>query len=263
MRGAAASIELGIHRAVGADERVCMDELTDVGIVLTTATVVFTARVVCEQTLVTWAHGVQMMQFSPPQFGLDLLGVFCVILGILWAFTVGVLSGIRSQRISPLNRWLIALIAVCAGLWLVPYEQWKLLIVRVHGAQHVRKAWLVSAAAAGEIHLLDYLLAHGVDVNTRAQNGESPLGAAAAAGQIEVAQLLIVRGARLDNRTLITFKTPLIEAAQMNRTAMVKLLLDHGANLSARDVMDRTALDWARENGNPEMADLIQARLKE
>jgi hypothetical protein len=228
-----------------------------------TATVVFTARVVCEQTLVTWVHGAQMMQFSPPQFSLDLVGLFCLILAILWAFTVGVLSVSRRQRISPTNRWLIALIAVCAGLWLVPYEQWKLLMVRVHGAQHVPKAWIVSAAAAGEIHLVDYLLAHGVDVNTRAQNGESPLGAAAAAGQMEVARLLIIRGARLDDRTLITLNTPLIEAAQMNRTEMVKLLLEHGANFNARDVMDRTALDWARENGNPEMADLIQARFIE
>ena len=244
-------------------ERIRPEELTDAGVVLATATVVFTARVVCEQTLVTWVHGAQMMQFSPPRFGLDSIGAFCVILAILWAFTVGVLSASRGERISPTNRWLIALIAVCAALWLVPYEQWKLFMVRVHGVQHVRKAWVVSAAAAGEIHLVDYLLEHGVDVNTRAPNGESPLGAAAAAGQMEVARLLLARGARLDSRTLITLNTPLIEAAQMNRTEMVKLLLDHGANLNAKDVMDRTALDWARENGNPQMADLIRARLKE
>lgn len=240
-----------------------MDDLTDAGVVLTMVIVIFTARVVCEQTLVTWAHGVQQMEFSPPQLGLDLIGVLCVILGVLWAFAVVVLSITRSQRVSPTNRWLIALIMLCVGLWLVPYEQWKLLIVRVHGVQHVRKTWVISAAATGEIHLLDYLLAHGVDVNTRGQYGESALGAAAAAGQMEAAQLLIGRGARLDDRTLVTLKTPLIEAAQMNRTAMVKLLLDHGADLSARDVLDRTALDWARENGNAEMADLIRARLKE
>lgn len=248
---------------MSANERICTDELTDAGVVLTTAIVVFTARVVLKQTLVTWAHGMQRMDFSPPQIGLDLIGVLCVILGILWALTVVVLSVIRSQRISPINRWLITLIVVCGGLWMVPYQQWKLLMVRVHGAQHVRKVWIVSAAAGGEIRLLDYLLAHGMDVNTRAQYGESPLGAAAAAGQMEAAQLLIGRGARLDNRTLVTLQTPLIEAAQMNRTAMVKLLLDHGAELSAKDVLDRTALDWARVNGNSEMADLIRARLKE
>jgi len=39
LSGAAASIELGIHCAVSANERIRMDELTDAGVVLTTATV--------------------------------------------------------------------------------------------------------------------------------------------------------------------------------------------------------------------------------
>jgi ankyrin repeat protein len=51
--------------------------------------------------------------------------------------------------------------------------------------------------------------------------------------------LLIARGARLDNRTLVTLKTPLIEAAQMNRTEMVKFLLDHGADRGGRGFPDR------------------------
>jgi ankyrin repeat protein len=41
----------------------------------------------------------------------------------------------------------------------------------------------------------------------------------------------------------LTLETPLIEAAQMNRTDMVELLLNRGANPAARDVMDRSALD--------------------
>jgi uncharacterized protein len=121
----------------------------------------------------------------------------------------------------------------------------------------------VSAAAGGEIRLLGYLLAHGVDVNTRTQYGESLLGAAAAAGQVEVARMLIARGARLDNRTDITLETPLTESAQMNHTEMVKLLLDYGANPGAADVLDRTALDWAHENGNHRMASLLAARTGE
>jgi hypothetical protein len=117
----------------GKSERICVEELTDVGVVPTAVIVAFTARVGCEQTLVTWARGVQVMELSAPQFGLDLIGVFCVILGILWALTVVVLPVIHRQRISPTKRWLIALIVVCGGLWLVPYEQWKLLVVRVNG----------------------------------------------------------------------------------------------------------------------------------
>jgi hypothetical protein len=257
------SFELGTHSAVSANDQIRMDHLTDAGLVLTTATVLFTARVVIEQTLLTWPRGVQTMESSPPQFGPDLIGVLCVILGILWALTVVVLSVINRRGISAANRWMIALIVVSCGLWLVPYEEWKLLMVRVHGAQHVRKTWIVSAAAVGEMRLLDYLLAHGVDVDTRSQYGESPLGAAAAAGQMEAARHLIARGAHLENTAYITLETPLIEAAQMNHTDMVEFLLDRGANPAARDVMDRTAMDWARQNGNSKMANLIQARLKE
>jgi hypothetical protein len=258
---AATSIELDVHRAVSVNERIRMDELTDAGVVLTTVIVAFTARVVCEQTLVTWAHGVQMMEWSPPRFGLDWIGACCVILGILWVLTVVVLSVIRRERISTTNRWSIALILVCSGLWLVPYEEWKLLWVRAHGAQHIPKSWAVRAAALGESRLLNYLLSNGVDVNTRTSSGQ-PLGAAAAAGRIAAARLLLARGAYLENRTIISQETPLTEAAQMNHSNLVKLLLDHGADTKARDVMGFTALDWAKHNSNAEMVQLIQGRIK-
>ena len=39
-----------------------------------------------------------------------------------------------------------------------------------------------------------------------------------------------------------------------------QLFLDRGADTNAREVMDRTALDWARESSNAEMAQLIRAR---
>lgn len=178
-----------------ANEHIHMEYLTDAGVVFTTATVLFTARVVFEQTLLTWARGAQSLESSAPQFGMDSLGVLCVILGML-------------------------------------------------------------------MHLLDYLLAHGTDVNTQARYGESPLGAAAAAGQMQAARHSIARGARLENSTYTTSETPLLEAAQMNRTDMVEFLLDRGANPAAKDVMDYTALDWAQKNANTKMANLIRARLE-
>jgi ankyrin repeat protein len=70
---------------------------------------------------------------------------------------------------------------------------------------------------------------------------------------------LIARGARLENRTRVTFETPLTEAAKMNHLDMVRLLLDHGADITAKDVTGRTALDWANENSNSDMVRLIQS----
>jgi hypothetical protein len=87
-----ASIEFDLQSAVSASVRVCVSSLTDAGVVLTTAITLFTARIVCEQTLLTWRRGGHMMEFSPPQFGLDLIGMLCVILGILWALAVVGLS---------------------------------------------------------------------------------------------------------------------------------------------------------------------------
>jgi hypothetical protein len=237
--------------------------MTDVGVVLVSATAVFTARVVCEETLVSWVRGPQWGDFSPSHSIVDFIGLLCALLTLIWALIVVILASVDRSRLSAAELTLVGVLVVCCGLRVVTCEDWQLLTVRLHGASHVPRTWVVSAAANGESRLLDYLLAHGVDVNTQTQYGESLLGAAAAAGQLEVARMLIARGARLENRTDVTLETPLTEGAQMNRTEMVKLLLDHGASPGATDVLDRTALDWAHENGNYRMAGLLLARTRE
>jgi len=234
--------------------------MTDVGVVLVSATAVFTARVVCEETLVTWVRGTRWEGFSPSDSIVDFIGLLCALLTLIWAVLVVIMVLAEKAQLSATELVLAAVLVVCCGVRAVPYEDWQLLMVRLHGARHVPGKLVMSAAAHGDIRLLDYLLAHGVNVNTRAQHGESLLGAAAAAGQMDVAKMLIARGARLDNRTDITLETPLTEAAQMNHTDVVKLLLDHGASPGAVDVLDRTALDWAHENGNYQMTNLLLAR---
>jgi hypothetical protein len=245
---------------MSAEERSGADWLTDLGVVLATATAIFTGRVVCEQTLLAWLGYVQMTGLPVPQFALDWVGLVCVLLGLLWAILAITSSILGGWRISVTNKWLVVLILLCCGLWLVPAEPWKLLVLRVHGTQHAPKSWVVDAAASGEVRLLDYLLKAGADPDVQVSNGQSALGAAAAAGQTATARLLIARGAHVDSRTRLTFDTPLTEAAQMNHLDMVRLLLDRGADVGARDVMGRTALDWARENSNADMARLIQSR---
>lgn len=237
--------------------------MTDIGVVLVAATAVFTARVVCEQTLVSWARGDEWDGFFPSDSLLDLTGLLCSFLTLLWALQFVILTWVDGARLSPTAVALIAILAACCGARAVPYEDWQLLMVRAHGAERVPTRWVVSAARNGEIRLLSYLLAHGVDVDTRTQYGESLLGAAAAAGQMEAARMLIAHGAKLNTRTDITLTTPLTEGAQMNHTDMVELLLDHGANPHVRDVFNRTPLDWANENANDRMARLLLAHTGE
>jgi hypothetical protein len=257
---AAASSELGLRRMLTTPQKFRSETMTDLGVVLATASVLFTARIVCEQTLFAWTRGVPMTGSPVPLYGLDWIGLLCVILALLWAIASVIVSVRERSGITAIERWLIALIVLCCGLWLVPAVEWRLAVLRVHGTQHVPKSWVVGAAGSGEIRLLDYLLANGANADTRTSAGESALAAAAAADQSAAATLLIARGARLENRTRIALETPLTEAAKMNRLAMVQLLLDHGADIEAKDVTGRSALDWARANSNADMERLIQSR---
>jgi len=50
----------------------------------------------------------------------------------------------------------------------------------------------------------------------------------------------------------------LMQAASMDRAAVVELLLKRGADPGRRDQMGRTALDRAREAGNQDVVDLLK-----
>jgi hypothetical protein len=90
--------------------------MTDIGVVLATASILFTARIVCEQTLLAWTRGVPVTGSPVPQFTLDWIGSSCVILALLWAIAIAILSVRERSRISATNRRLIALILLCCGV---------------------------------------------------------------------------------------------------------------------------------------------------
>lgn len=231
------------------------------GIVLVPMGALFTARLVCEQTLVPWRRGASRLGFSVFHSWVDVAGVLVVLTAAAWGVAVLVRRVFRRSNSSRTEWTLIAILVTCCGAWMVPYEQWLLLTVRAQRDDCVPNSWIISAAATGQLRLLDYLLSNGVDVDSRGRYGESPLGAAAAAGQLEAARMLLGRRARLESRTDTSRETPLIEAAAANHADMVELLLRHGADAAARDAMARTALDWAQDNRNAGMiAELAMRR---
>ena len=52
--------------------------------------------------------------------------------------------------------------------------------------------------------------------------------------------------------------TALHSAAACNALEVASLLLTHGADVNAKDGIDRTALHWAAMKGHTEMADLLR-----
>ena len=98
------------------------------------------------------------------------------------------------------------------------------------------------------------LLEHGVDVNGRNFQGETPLHIAAANGLVKVVRVLLEHGANVGAEDK-KGKTPLHTAAENqylepNEPAEVmRVLLEHGANVGAEDNDGRSPLHGAAELG--------------
>ncbi|HEY1187391.1 MAG TPA: ankyrin repeat domain-containing protein, partial [Gemmata sp.] len=107
------------------------------------------------------------------------------------------------------------------------------------------------AADAGDLELVKWLLARKADLKSLDVRRWTPLTRAAEAGQAEVAKFLLSQGARADDGSLF-------RAAASGHTALVELLLKHGADRDA--VFDHhgyTALGDAAAEGKIEVVKLL------
>jgi ankyrin repeat protein len=77
-------------------------------------------------------------------------------------------------------------------------------------------------------------------------------------GHSAVVKLLLEKGANLESKDDYYGRTPLSWAAEKGHEAVVKLLLDKGANLESKDKENgRTPLSWAAENGHEAVVKLL------
>ena len=83
---------------------------------------------------------------------------------------------------------------------------------------------------------------------------------AAQRGDVAKVRQLLASDTTLVNAKGAHDKTPLHLAAGNGHTAVVALLLDHGADFTLRDHYNLTALDRALEGKHTETAELLKAR---
>jgi ankyrin repeat protein len=107
------------------------------------------------------------------------------------------------------------------------------------------------AAYAGDVRLLDLLLARGLRIDG-GTGGYNALMAASGMGNMECVRFLLKRGAHpssVDDRG----ETPLMRAAADTEAgaAVIPLLVRAGAPLETRDHSGRTALMWAADRRHP------------
>ncbi len=117
------------------------------------------------------------------------------------------------------------------------------------------------AAFLGHLEVVQYLAAHGADIDAAATNGSgyNALTGAVTGGHAAVVQWLLERGANPNYRYSGNY-SPLLTAAANGRLDIAKLLLAHGADLHDATSDGKSALDLARERNHPEVAALFQAR---
>ncbi|HPC94235.1 MAG TPA: ankyrin repeat domain-containing protein [Sedimentisphaerales bacterium] len=109
----------------------------------------------------------------------------------------------------------------------------------------------------GNVAVVEYLLAHGADVNARDALGCTPLSDSLFAGNLAVTKLLVAHGADLDTRAGEDGATVLHDAASIGDLEAVKLFVSHGADINARDFDSETPLHEAALRRDRETVDYL------
>jgi uncharacterized protein len=103
---------------------------------------------------------------------------------------------------------------------------------------------LSTAAQTNDNDLVDLLLAHGADINSPSQRGETTLMRAVQGAMPAMIEHLLEKGAD-PNLQDDEGQTALMRAVNYQQPAGLKILIDHGAKMEIKDKKGRTALMWA------------------
>lgn len=140
-----------------------------------------------------------------------------------------------------------------------------------------RNTALIRVAAHGHEGVAEKLLKRGADVNTKGAYGMTPLMWVVAGGEFEFAKLLLGYGADVnatarDGITVLMFAAGPVnieENAQDGSISsvstsggdekIVKLLLDNGADVNAKDVYGNTVMFYATQKDDDRIQSLLQA----
>ena len=116
-----------------------------------------------------------------------------------------------------------------------------------------------SAAAEGDLERITQLLEKGVSVNARQPgSGSTPLNTAAVFGQTAVAKLLIKKGADV-SITNPDGNSALLIASFFAHTEFVQLLLEKGAPINVKNRRGETPLDTVSANWSPQLEETYRS----
>jgi ankyrin repeat protein len=105
------------------------------------------------------------------------------------------------------------------------------------------------------VGMLNVLISHGIDLNAGAPGGVGPLSCAVRTNQPAVVEFLLAHGVPVDSADPNS-RTALFAATDR---PMIELLLKHGANINALDRFSRTPLAIATASGNTNLVAALTA----
>jgi ankyrin repeat protein len=121
---------------------------------------------------------------------------------------------------------------------------------------------LVMAAYQGDTEIVSLLLNAGADVRAVDPSMRATaLHAAAYAGRVEAAQRLIAHGIDINKQGPYNGYTALHDAIWQNHIDVARVIIDAGADLSLRSNDGQTPLEFARDRGRREIAQLLEAKM--
>ncbi|KAN0138161.1 Ankyrin repeat-containing domain protein [Lactarius tabidus] len=110
---------------------------------------------------------------------------------------------------------------------------------------------LLMASSKGNLGMLRLLLAHNADVLVHDNSGNTPLHLATIGGHLEVARMLLELKVEVDSQNYDGL-TPLQRVSRGRRKGyrdIMRLLLNHGANMNVHDKHRNTSLHFAASEG--------------
>ena len=113
------------------------------------------------------------------------------------------------------------------------------------------------------VEVVMFLLSRGADVNAADAFGDTPLHAASSSGRQDIARILLDAGANINAANNST-GTPLHHACRWGHTDTIKLLLESGADASFRNEFNYTPLEITcnifpnKSNDQDEILELFQ-----
>jgi ankyrin repeat protein len=121
---------------------------------------------------------------------------------------------------------------------------------------------IFEAATAGALDRIEgWIVAQPELINACAPDGFQPIGLAAFFGHQTVVELLLRVGAEVDSPSKNSMRVrPLHSAIANRRTAIARLLIEHGADVNSTQADDFTPLHEAAQNGLLEITQLLLDR---